>query len=50
MAENKLIIGSLPVMRGAYDNATSYYRDNQVTMYGSTFQSLTDDNVGFPPA
>lgn len=50
MAENKLIIGNLPVMRGAYDNATSYYRDNQVTMYGSTFQSLTDDNVGFPPA
>lgn len=50
MAENKLIIGSLPVMRGAYDNATSYYRDNQVTMYGSTFQSLADDNVGFPPA
>ena len=37
-------------MRGAYDNATSYYRDNQVTMYGSTFQSLADDNVGFPPA
>ena len=50
MAENKLIIGSLPVMRGEYDNATSYYRDNQVTMYGSTFQSLSDDNVGFPPA
>lgn len=50
MAENKLIIGSLPVMRGEYDNATSYYRDNQVTMYGSTFQSLSDDNVGYPPA
>lgn len=50
MAENKLIIGSLPVLRGAYDSATNYYRDNQVTMYGSTFQSLADDNVGFPPA
>lgn len=50
MAENRLIIGSLPVMRGAYDSATQYYRDNQVTMYGSTFQSLTDDNIGFPPA
>lgn len=50
MAENRLIIGSLPVMRGAYDSATNYYRDNQVTMYGSTFQSLTDDNIGFPPA
>lgn len=50
MAENRLIIGSLPVMRGAYDNATRYYRDNQVTMYGSTFQSLADYNMGFPPA
>ena len=50
MAENKLIIGSLPVLRGEYDSATNYYRDNQVTMYGSTFQSLADDNVGYPPA
>lgn len=37
-------------MRGAYDAGVSYYRDNQVTMYGSTFQSLTDGNMGFPPA
>ena len=50
MAENRLIIGSLPVMRGAYDAGVTYYRDNQVTMYGSTFQSLADGNVGFPPA
>lgn len=50
MAENKLIIGSLPVLRGAYDSATNYYRDNQVTMYGSTFQSVVDENVGYPPA
>lgn len=50
MAENKLIIGSLPVLRGAYDSATNYYRDNQVTMYGSTFQSFVDENVGYPPA
>lgn len=50
MAENQLIIGSLPVLRGAYDAGTSYYRDNQVTMYGSTFQSLTDGNMSYPPA
>lgn len=37
-------------MRGAYDAGVSYYRDNQVTMYGSTFQSLTDGNMGYPPA
>lgn len=50
MAEIQTIIGSLPVLRGEYDCETSYYRDNQVTMYGSTFQSIADDNVGNPPA
>lgn len=50
MAEIQTIIGSLPVLRGEYDAATSYYRDNQVTMYGSTFQSTVDENEGFPPA
>lgn len=50
MAEIQTIIGSLPVLRGEYDGETSYYRDNQVTMFGSTFQSLADDNVGNPPA
>lgn len=50
MAEIQTIIGSLPVCRGAYDTSTSYFRDNQVTMYGSTFQSIADDNVGYPPA
>lgn len=50
MAEIQTIIGSLPVCRGEYDAGVSYFRDNQVTMYGSTFQSLADDNVGYPPA
>ena len=50
MAEIQTIIGSLPVLRGEYDGETSYYRDNQVTMYGSTFQSIADDNVGYPPS
>ena len=50
MAEIQTIIGSLPVCRGEYDAKVSYYRDNQVTMYGSTFQSIADDNVGYPPA
>ena len=50
MAEIQTIIGSLPVLRGEYDGETSYYRDNQVTMFGSTFQSVGDDNVGYPPA
>ena len=50
MAEIQTIIGSLPVCRGEYDTSTSYFRDNQVTMYGSTFQSIADDNVGYPPA
>lgn len=38
------------MLRGEYDGETSYYRDNQVTMFGSTFQSVADDNVGYPPA
>lgn len=50
MAEIQTIIGSLPVCRGEYDAGVSYFRDNQVTMYGSTFQSIADDNVGNPPA
>lgn len=50
MAEIQTIIGSLPVCRGEYDAGVSYFRDNQVTMYGSTFQSVADDNVGYPPA
>ena len=50
MAEIQTIIGSLPVCRGEYDTSISYFRDNQVTMYGSTFQSIADDNVGYPPA
>lgn len=50
MAEIQTIIGSLPVLRGEYDGETSYYRDNQVTMFGSTFQSVANDNVGYPPA
>lgn len=50
MAEIQTIIGSLPVCRGEYDAEVSYFRDNQVTMYGSTFQSVADDNVGYPPA
>ena len=50
MAEIQTIIGSLPVCRGEYNAEVSYFRDNQVTMYGSTFQSIADDNVGYPPA
>lgn len=50
MAEIQTIIGSLPVCRGEYDAGVSYFRDNQVTMYGSTFQSIADENVGYPPA
>lgn len=50
MTEIQTIIGSLPVCRGEYDAGVSYFRDNQVTMYGSTFQSIADDNVDYPPA
>lgn len=49
-ATTKLNIGKIPIMKGEYQKGTTYQRLNQVTMLGSTFQSLIDDNVGYPPA
>lgn len=49
-ATTKLNIGKIPVSKGEYQEGTAYQRLNQVTMLGSTFQSLIDDNVGYPPA
>lgn len=49
-ATTKLNIGKIPVSKGEYQKGTAYQRLNQVTMLGSTFQSLINDNVGYPPA
>lgn len=50
MATTKKNIGKIPIMKGEYQEGTTYQRLNQVTMLGSTFQSLINDNVGYPPA
>lgn len=34
-------MGSLPVMRGAYNGSTNYYKENEVTMYNMTFRAKT---------
>ncbi len=49
-AMTKLNIGKIPISKGEYQEGTAYQRLNQVTMLGSTFQSLINDNVGYPPA
>lgn len=46
----KLKIGKLPVYKGEYQDDINYSRLNQVSYLGTTFQSLTDDNIGHPPA
>ena len=50
MATTKQNIGKIPIMKGEYQEDTTYQRLNQVTMLGSTFQSLINDNAGYPPA
>lgn len=50
MATTKQNIGKIPIMKGEYQEGATYQRLNQVTMLGSTFQSIADDNVGYPPA
>ena len=50
MGITKLNIGKIPISKGEYQEGTAYQRLNQVTMLGSTFQSLINDNVGYPPA
>ena len=47
MATSTINLGSLPVMRGDYDNAASYYKENEVTMYNMTFRAKTG-TVGSP--
>lgn len=45
----KKMKGSLPVSRQEYDEGTTYYRNNIVTRYGSTFQCVVESTTT-PPA
>lgn len=44
-----LIIGTVVKHRGEYDSKTTYYRGNQVTMYGSVFQAISTTFSDIPP-
>ena len=48
MATTKQNIGKIPIMKGEYQEGTTYQRLNQVTMLGSTYQSKIDDNTSAP--
>lgn len=45
----KELKGSLPVSRQEYEEGTTYYRNNIVTRYGSTFQCVVESTTT-PPA
>lgn len=42
-------IGSAPLFRGVYNNKSTYYIDNVVTMYGCVFIGLLNEMSGLPP-
>lgn len=44
-----IAIGSIIEHRGTYDNDTVYYYKNQVSMYGSVFEALSDNFSGVAP-
>lgn len=48
MVTTKLNIGKIPISKGEYQKGTTYQRLNQVTMFGSTYQSKIDDNTSAP--
>lgn len=47
MIEKKLI-GKLPVLLGEYDNTKVYNKKQRVTLYGSEFESIIDNNTTAP--
>lgn len=48
MATTKKIIGQVPVYRGEYDISKTYSKHNIVTMLGSSFISLINENNNAP--
>ena len=48
MVTTKQNIGKIPIMKGEYQEGTTYQRLNQVTMLGSTYQSKIDGNTSAP--
>lgn len=48
MATTKKIIGKVPTFRGEFVLGKTYYKQNIVTMLGSSFISLVDGNIHIP--
>lgn len=48
MATTKKIIGKVPTFRGEFVLGKTYYKQNIVTMLGSSFICLVDGNVNIP--
>ena len=48
MAENKLLIGRIPVNKGVYDSEKTYNKLSYCSYCGSTYMSLVDGNASAP--
>lgn len=48
MANRTKIVGNVPIYKGDWVSGTSYYKMNQVTYMGSTFQSKVNNNADTP--
>ena len=48
MAENKLLIGRIPVNKGVYDSEKTYNKLSYCSYCGSTYMSLVDGNTSAP--
>lgn len=48
MTVTKKLIGRLPILLGEYDSTKTYSKKQRVTLYGSEFESLIDNNSYAP--
>lgn len=48
MTVTKKLIGRLPILLGEYDSTKTYSKKQRVTLYGSEFESLIDNNTYSP--
>lgn len=49
MTTSRTNIGRIPIIKGAWSASTTYKKTNQVTRYGSTYQSSIDGNLNNSP-
>lgn len=48
MTVTKKLIGRLPILIGEYDGTKAYNKKQRVTLYGSEFESIVDNNTTAP--